>query len=161
MFNYLKQIFSAGGEQGEKQIQPHEEIKFNEEKKLQIATCALFVEMAKADNEFTDDERRKIIKVMKETFNLEKEYVDELIELSEEELKDSVSIYEFTTVINESFSKEEKFNLLKNLWRLIYIDKTLNAHEDYLIKTIGATLNMEHRDIIAAKLLVKEEKKID
>lgn len=158
MLNYLKQLFKP---EAEIKKTPEKSVIIGQEKKLQIATCALFVEMAKADNEFTEDERRKIIKVMKETFNLEKEYVDELIELSEQKLKDSISIYEFSTVINESFSKEEKFNLIKNLWRLIYIDRMLNAHEDYLIKTIGATLNMEHRDIIAAKLLVKEEKKID
>jgi uncharacterized tellurite resistance protein B-like protein len=48
----------------------------------------------------------------------------------------------------------------KNLWRLIYIDKTLHSHEDHLIKKIGTILNMEHRDIIAAKLMIKEEKNI-
>jgi uncharacterized tellurite resistance protein B-like protein len=159
MLNYLKQIFKPIGEKENNQLL--RTVNIDNEKKLQIATCALFVEMAKADNEFTEDERRKIIKVMKETFNLEKEYVDELIEFSEEKLKDSVSIFEFTTVINEQFSNDEKFNLLKNLWRLIYIDKTLHSHEDHLIKKIGVTLNMEHRDIIAAKLLVKGEKKID
>jgi hypothetical protein len=31
-------------------------------------------------------------------------------------------------------------------------------HEDHLIKKIGTMLNLEHRDIIAAKLMVKEEK---
>ena len=51
--------------------------------------------MAKADSEFTDDERKKIIGVMKKTFNPEKEYIYELIELSEESVKKSISIYEF------------------------------------------------------------------
>jgi uncharacterized tellurite resistance protein B-like protein len=99
MLKYLKQIFKPVGEQKEKQSK--QSVGIDQERKLQVATCALFVEMAKADNEFTEDERKKIIKVMKETFNLEKEYVDELIELSEEKLKDSISIYEFTTIINE------------------------------------------------------------
>jgi uncharacterized tellurite resistance protein B-like protein len=153
MLNYLKEIFSVSGDE--------QEFSVNEEKKLQVATCALFVEMANADNEFTDEEREKIISVMQKIFNLEKEYVDELIELSEERIKKSISIYEFTTVINDSFSKERKFELLKNLWRLIYTDETLNMHEDHLIKKIGNTLNMDHQDVIAAKLLVKEEIKKD
>ena len=154
MIKYLKELFSLPSEK-----ELAEGLKVNEEKKLQVATCALLVEMAKADSEFTDDERKKIISVMKKTFNLDKEYVDELIELSEESIKKSVSIYEFTTTINENFSQDEKFELLKNLWRLIYVDETLNMHEDHLIKKIGNTLNMEHRDVIAAKLIVKEEKK--
>ncbi|MDO8549983.1 MAG: TerB family tellurite resistance protein [Ignavibacteria bacterium] len=156
MIKHLKQIFKSTGE-----ALQTDEAKVDENKKLQVATCALLIEMAKADNEFTDDERKKIIKVMQKTFNLEKEYVDELIELSEESVRKSISIYEFTTTINENFSKDEKFELLKNLWRLIYIDETLNMHEDHLIKKIGNTLNMEHRDIIGAKLMIKEESKKD
>jgi uncharacterized tellurite resistance protein B-like protein len=96
---------------------------------------------------------------MQDIFNLEKEYVDELIQLSEEEIKESISLYEFTTTINQNFSSDEKFELVKNLWRLIYTDEILNMHEDHLIKKIGTMLNLEHRDIIAAKLMVKEEKK--
>jgi len=150
VIKYLKEIFK----------QPLEKLEpANESKKLQIATCALLIEMANSDSEFTDAERKKIIKVMQKTFNLEKEYVDELIELSEESVRKSISIYEFTTTINENFSKDEKFELLKNLWRLVYIDETLNMHEDHLIKKIGNTLNMDHRDVIAAKLMVKEESK--
>jgi uncharacterized tellurite resistance protein B-like protein len=154
MIRHLKQIFSKVTEE----IKPGE-IKVDESKKLQVATCALFVEMANADNEFTDQEREHIISVMQKIFNLEKEYVDELIELSEERIKKSISIYEFTTTINDSYSQNEKFELLKNLWRLIYTDEVLNMHEDHLIKKIGKTLNMDHQDIIAAKLMVKEESK--
>jgi uncharacterized tellurite resistance protein B-like protein len=150
VIKYLKEIFK----------QPLEKLEpANESKKLQIATCALLIEMANSDSEFTDAERKKIIKVMQKTFNLEKEYVDELIELSEESVRKSISIYEFTTTVNKNFSKDEKFELLKNLWRLVYIDETLNMHEDHLIKKIGNTLNMDHRDVIAAKLMVKEESK--
>jgi uncharacterized tellurite resistance protein B-like protein len=158
MFDYLKQMFAP---QGEEKAGTHsgKPIQYNEEKKLQVATCALFLEIAKADDEFSDDERKKIISVMQKTFNLDREYVDELIQLSEERIKESISIYEFSTIINQNFSKDERFELLKNLWRLIYVDETLNMHEDHLIKKIGNTLNMEHRDIIAAKLMVKEENK--
>lgn len=157
MLNYLKQIFALTSEE-KGSTHPEKPTKVNKEKKLQVATCALFLEMARADDEFSDDERKKIIFVMQTTFNLDREYVDELIELSEERIKESISIYEFSSVINQDFSKDEKFELLKNLWRLIYVDETLNMHEDHLIKKIANTLNMEHRDIIAAKLMVKEEK---
>ncbi len=155
MIKHLKQLFA--GITSEVNRGEHS----SEEKDLQIATCALFIEMANADDDFADEEREKIISVMQKLFSLDKEYVDELIELSEERIKKSISIYEFTTIINDNFSKEKKFELLKNLWRIIYIDETLNMHEDHLIKKIGNTLNMDHHDIIDAKLLVKEEIKKD
>ncbi len=153
MIHYLKQLFNASNQRGS------EDYEIKNSQKLKIATCALLIEMANADDNFTNDERKKIISVMQKTFNIEREYVDELIELSEERIRKSISIYEFATIINESLSKEEKFELLKNLWRLIYVDETLDMHEDQLIKKIANTLNMEHRDIIAAKLMIKEENK--
>ena len=90
MIKHLKQIFKSSAD-----ALQNKKSEVNDEKKLQIATCALLIEMAKADSEFTDDERKKIIGVMKKTFNPEKEYIYELIELSEESVKKSISIYEF------------------------------------------------------------------
>ena len=148
MIRYLKEIFKLPGENTESSTT---------DKKVQVATCALLLEMANADNNFTEEERKKIISVMQRTFDLSREYVDELIELSEERIEQSIDIYGFATTINQNFSKEEKFELLKNLWRLIYTNDTVDMNEDHLMKKIANTLNMEHSDIIAAKLMVKKE----
>jgi uncharacterized tellurite resistance protein B-like protein len=158
MLDYLRKILSPEVEAPD--YIPETRNSKSEKRKLEIATCALFVEMAKADGEFTEDERNKIIKVMKETFELEDEYVNDLIELSEQKIKESISLYEFTSIINEKYSNEDKFELIKNLWKLIYIDKTLNMYEDHLVKKIGTMLNLDHKRIIDAKLIVKEEKGI-
>jgi uncharacterized tellurite resistance protein B-like protein len=106
-------------------------------------------------------EREHIVVSLKNRFGLEEEYVHELIELSHAELKESVSLYEFSGVINERFTIEDKFELLKNLWRLIYTDKTLDKYEDHLIKMIGGMLQMEHKKIINAKMLIRKELNIE
>ncbi len=152
MLEFLKKILLPGSEDEERGGE------FNHEKKIQIATCALFVELAKADDDFTDVERSKIISIMKNTFSINEEYVKELIELSESKVNQSVSVYEFTTVINNNFSKSEKFDLLANLWRLVYVDDSLNRYEDGLMRKLGTLLNLEHSDLISAKLLAKQEK---
>jgi uncharacterized tellurite resistance protein B-like protein len=102
-----------------------------------------------------------IISEMKSLFNLEKKYIDDLILLAEEKVKDSVSIYEFTSVINSTFTQEEKIELLENLWKLIYRDEKLSAYEDHMIKRIGATMNIEHKQIINSKLWVKQQLGLD
>ncbi|MCJ7554405.1 MAG: TerB family tellurite resistance protein [Ignavibacteriaceae bacterium] len=156
MFDYLRKILLP--EVNKSVVSPESKPNKSEAKKLEVATCALFVEMAKADGEFSEDERKKIVKAMKETFDLENEFVNDLIELSEQKIKESISIYEFTSTINDNFSKEDKFELMKNLWKLIYIDEKLNMYEDHLVKKIGGMLNLDHKKIIEAKLIVKEEK---
>ena len=156
MFEYLRKALLTEKDEntGVKSSLPAGESK---SKKLQVATAALLVEIAEADGDFTDDERKRIIDLMKAEFNLDDECVKELLDLSEKKVKDSISVYEFTSVINESFNQQEKLELIKNLWRIIYQDGKLDSHEDRLIKIIGSTMNLEHRDVIGAKLLVKEE----
>lgn len=133
----------------------------NKHTKVEIATCALFIELAKSDGEFSDEEREVIITQMKNLFNLEKKYVDDLILLAEEKVKQSVSIYEFTGIINKSFTQEEKIELLEKLWKLIFTDEKLSAYEDHMIKRIGATMNIEHKQIINSKLWVKQQLGLD
>ena len=156
MFEHIKKILSNENRESLKS-----ENSFNFKKQLQIATAAIFIEMAKADGEFSDEEREHIIKSLKNRYGLEEEYVSELIELSQVQLKESVSLYEFSGVINESFTFKDKFELLKNLWRLIYTDKALDKYEDHLIKMIGGMLRMEHRAIINAKMLIRKELNIE
>ena len=156
MFDHLRRIFS-----NDASLQTKSEFtEANSDKqKLQIATCAIFLEMAKSDDNCTEEERKEIVSIMQRTFDLDKKYVDELIDLTKTRLEQSISIYEFTGIINNSFSPDEKFELMKNLWRLIYTDQKLDKYEDQLVKKLGTMLHLEHKDVIGAKLMVKEEKK--
>lgn len=158
MFEYLKKTLLQDKKQdaAPKPVEKREE---NQHKKLQIATAALFVEMAKADGDFSDNERERVIRIMQGTFNLDEDCVRELIELSEKKLEESTSVYEFTSIINDHFSREEKFELLEGIWKIIYVDEKLDKYEDRLVKVIGGLINVDHKDIINAKLLVKEKLK--
>lgn len=156
MFEYLRRVLSSEqDEQISKKVETSSPKTLS--KKYKVATAALLVEIAKADGDFSMDERKRIIDLMKKDFDLDDECVNELLALSEQKVKDSVSIYEFSSVINESFTQQEKLDLIKNLWRIIYEDGKLDSHEDRLIKIIGSTMNLEHKDVINAKLFVKRE----
>jgi len=153
MFEYLRKVLLPEQSSEELKISPTK----TTTNKYQVATAALLIEIAKADGDFSDDERKRIINLMKEKFSLDDNCVNELLKLSEQKVRDSISVYEFSSVINEKFSHQEKLELLKNLWRIVYEDGKLDSHEDRLIKIIGSTLNLEHKDVIGAKLFVKQE----
>ncbi len=155
MFEYLRKIFADN--QTPINQSPVNSSSESKNQKIEIAACALFIEIAKADGEFTDEERKFIVSEMKSTFNLDDGYVNDLILLAEQRVKESVSLYEFTGVINTTFTFEEKIELIESLWKLIYKDEKLNQYEDHLIKRIAATINIEHKQIINAKLWVKEQ----
>ena len=153
MLNYFKEMFQHN--HSDKENTPVIDLN----KKIQIATCALFLEVADADDDFDPREREKIISIMEDTFNLTRSEVDELLKMSNESVENSVSIYEFTDVINKSFSHEEKYDIMLNLWRLVYVDNYLHKYEEYTLRKIANDLNLEHKDFINAKLQVKEELK--
>ena len=129
----------------------------NEKKRLQIATCALFLEVAHSDDDFSIEEKIFIESTMRDKFNLDEQTVSELIELSMKQTDKSVSLYEFTEIINQHFDKNAKYEVMKNLWRLVFADDNLDKYEEHFLRKISGNLHIEHSDFIAAKLEVKAE----
>ncbi|MCU7491306.1 MAG: TerB family tellurite resistance protein [Ignavibacteria bacterium] len=152
---FLKELFTIGNVPEESE-NPED---LNYIKRIQIATCALFLEIANADNNFDAGERAKIVSVMRSTFKIEPEYVQELMLLAENSVKKSSSIYEYTSLVKNSFNRKEKFDILENLWRLVFIDELLDRYEDKMMKSIGYNLGFDTREILSAKLGVLDEMK--
>lgn len=132
--------------------------KYNSDTQIQIATCALFLEIANSDDDFSIEEKVFIEKTMRNEFNLDDELVSELLALATQQTNNSVSLYEFTDVINKSYGREAKLVIIKNLWRLVFADGKLDKYEEYFMRTISKNLHLEHSDMIATKMEAKEEK---
>ncbi len=127
------------------------------EKRLQVAACALMVEMAKSDEDFSEEERQTIIHTMTRQFGLQSPEVEEIIQLAEEELDESIQLWRFTNRINKGFSNEEKIRLIELIWKVIFADGRLDAHEDHLVHRMATLLNLTHRQLIDAKVKVRKE----
>ena len=151
MLNFFKELFANKSKQ-----QNAEE----ENNSLQIASGALLLELANADDEFSDEEKTRVVELMKTNFNLTDEEVDKLLELSQKQIEKSVSAYEFTEIINKQLNEDEKYQIIKNLWQLAYVDGKLDKYEDYYIRKISNNLHISNQDRIAAKLEVKKEMKL-
>ncbi len=151
MINFFKNLFDDLNNK-ENKIENRDE---NIKRKVEIATCALFLEVAKSDDNFSKTEKKLIISLMQSTFDLSENEVEELMKQADEIIENSVSLYEFTDVINSHFSKDQKYRVVKNLWRLILSDEKINKYEEHFIRTINRNLHLEHKDLITAKLEVK------
>jgi uncharacterized tellurite resistance protein B-like protein len=122
--------------------------------RLHVATCAILLEIAKIDGEFSDSERQDIIAIFRDKYHLATEEISSLIEAAEEELEHSIDLWQFTNRINKNFSPEEKISILETIWQVAYADGKLDKHEDYLMHKLTGLLNLSHRDMIEAKLKV-------
>ena len=121
---------------------------------IRVATCALFLEMANIDGEFSPSESKSILSILKKDFQLSDEYAAELLQASHEELKRSIDLWQFTNLINENYTMEEKIQIIEMIWRIVYTDGKLDQHEDYLVHKLAKLLRLTHQDLIDAKLKV-------
>ena len=122
---------------------------------LRVATCALFVEMARIDGTFSKDEMDKIILILKDKYNLSKEHADALIEEADKELDESVDLWQFAKIINENCSTPEKLDVIETLWQIVYVDQRMDKYEHYLMNKLQNLLRLSHDQLIDAKLKVK------
>lgn len=125
---------------------------------IRVATCALFLEIANIDSEFSEEERRRILTIMQETYGLSATDATEIARRAASELRDSVDLWKFTNLINERYTEEEKEKVVELLWSVVYADGVLEAHEDYLVHKLSRLLRLQHKQLIAAKLRVLHEK---
>ena len=127
----------------------------NSEHRLQVATAALLVEIARADFHIEDQEVGQIAAALKAKFHLPVQEVEHLIELATQEAKQATSYYEFTSLINQEFSFEQKLKIVELMWQVAYADDYLQKYEEALIRKISDLLYIPHSDFIATKLRVK------
>ncbi len=129
----------------------------HQSERVQIAVCALLLEMAEIDGQFSEKEKKKILDILQNHYGLQKDYARQLTILAEKEKEESLDLWQFTNLINQNFSEQEKLDLVHTLWEIVYTDGALDKYEDYLIHKLGNLLNLTHRQLIEAKLDVLDK----
>ncbi|MFC1869151.1 TerB family tellurite resistance protein [Thermodesulfobacteriota bacterium] len=148
MIDLAKRFFSGASQDASSN---HEEDRTHD---IHIATCAILLEMANIDGEFSDSERENIISALKKEHHLSDEDISGIIKASEEELEGSVDLWRFTNLINQNYSPEEKIKIIETVWMVAYADGQLDKHEDYLMHKLANLLRLSHKQLIDAKLKV-------
>jgi uncharacterized tellurite resistance protein B-like protein len=119
--------------------------------KLHVAACALLLELAYADDVFTEDERTHIEAVLQRHFDLDAETASSLIELADAERKASSDLYQFTSLIRSNYDLGQKTLLAEIMWGLILTDGEIARHEGYLLRKIGNLLDLKPGYLAEAK----------
>ncbi len=127
-------------------------------RRLQIATGALLIELARADFDIADQELEAIADALQECFGLNTTETDDLIRLAEKKVQGAHDYYQFTSLINDSFAPEEKIRLVELMWDVAYTDGRIDKYEDHLIRKIAGLLHVSHTDFIAAKHRARERR---
>lgn len=118
---------------------------------VQLATAALFVQVMRSDFDEGPRERRVVEGALERILGLDREGVAELLALAEEAARESVSLFEFTHPIHQNLSAAQKLEVIEGLWRVVFADGRMDAHEDHMMSKIRGLLHIPQEDYVAAK----------
>lgn len=118
---------------------------------VQIAACALLLELAHADGEFTPAERAHIEGAVGRHFGLDEGTTRELLDLAEAERRESIDHFQFTRLIAEQYDLGQKMVLAEVMWGVILADGQIATHEGWLVRKLAHMLELEPGYLAEAK----------
>lgn len=129
------------------------------ERALQLATAALLIEVTRADREVADVEQAVVTRALRETFELSEAETAELVALAEEQAAEATSLYQFTYLIDKGFDPDRKRGVVALLWRVVFADSRMEAHEEALVRRVADLIHVPHEDFINSKLAARDAAK--
>lgn len=111
-------------------------------RRLQVAACALLLEMAYADGEFAPAEREQIEKGLACHFDLDEARVAEILLLAEAARREATDLHQFTSLVTRHYDEGQRLLLAELLWRVVLADGSLSQHEDYLSQKLNRLLDL-------------------
>ncbi|HJQ38923.1 MAG TPA: TerB family tellurite resistance protein [Thermoanaerobaculia bacterium] len=124
---------------------------------LRLATAAILIEIAYADGTFTPSEDGNVAQFLAQRFSLDADDARELMEAADEIRKKTVDHFALTHYIRKSTALDDRIEIVKTMWRLVYSDGTLSDYEGYLVRKLADLLGLEHHVMIDAKSAVLRE----
>ena len=118
---------------------------------LLLASAALLLEMVHMDGEVRPEQSAAVENAVQEHFDLGPDEAAELLALAEAERADSTDYFQFTSLINSAYTREQKVTLVEQLWRVGYANKSLHIYEEHLVRKVADLLHVPHGAFIAAK----------
>ena len=109
---------------------------------VRLAAWALLIEIAHADDEFTEDESQHLLSAVRRQYGLDAGEAEKLLELAERARVDAVDLWQFTKLIKQTYSLGQKMVLVEVMWGLVYSDGELSSHEESLMRRVCHLLDL-------------------
>ena len=112
------------------------------------------IHAAKIDENYTNKEKLIVEKTLLE-LGANKEKLDKLMKVAEENEKNSNQILGFTKDI-KSTNENFKIKLVESLWKIIYSDESSDMYESNLMRRLSGLLYLENKMVGDIKEKIKK-----
>jgi len=124
---------------------------------IELATAALLVEMIRRDDDVSDDEKEVVLTMLKNSFSLNEEQTTELYTMAETAVKKTTDFSQYTDLINQQFSYQNKLQMIELLWKIALSDKQLHREEMYFVQEISELLAVSQEDFDICRDRVRDD----
>ena len=69
----------------------------------------------------------------------------------------SIDHFALTNYIRKNSTLQERIDIVRTMWRMVYGDGKLTDYENYLVRKLADLLGLEHHVMIGAKVEVLRE----
>ena len=110
-----------------------------------ILIASLLIHAAKIDENYIENEKTIIKKVIVDLNKISSNQADELLKLAEKKEEESNQIVEFTGEIKK-YPMEFRLKIIEIIWEIVYSDSTSDDYESNLIRRICGLLYISDKD---------------
>lgn len=112
-------------------------------RRVQLAACALLLELAHADDEFSPAERQHIENTLQRHFGHDQTTAAALMRVAEAERGQALDHYQFTRLVAAEYDLSQKMVLAEVMWGVILADGHLSDHETHLVRKMASLMQLE------------------
>jgi len=134
------------------QVRPGASVEGARDPALRVAAAALFVEVSRSDGRVTDAERKVMAAAVQGALGLSAAATEDLLVQAERESRQAASVYEFTRVVDQELSFDQKKRVVELLWAVAFADREVDPQEEARVRQIAGLLHVPHSDFIEAKI---------
>ncbi len=124
---------------------------------MRLATAAVLLDIGYADGTLTPDESDDLVTYLKRAFALSDDDANDLVNAALEIRNRTIDHFAMTNYIRKNATLEQRVEMVRTMWRMVYSDGKLTDYENYLVRKLADLLGLEHHVMIEAKVAVLRE----
>jgi uncharacterized tellurite resistance protein B-like protein len=110
---------------------------------VRVAACALLVELACADGDFSEAERARIMDILQRHFGVDDAGARLMLAEAAAANHDAVDHFVFTRQVVKDYDVAQRIVLAELMWQVALADGFLDSQESYLMRKLASLLQLE------------------
>jgi uncharacterized tellurite resistance protein B-like protein len=123
---------------------------------VRLAACALLLELAHVDGDFSDVERARISEVLQRHFDVDATGAQALMDEAYVASRKSVDDFTFTRQLVKGYTLAQRLVLAELMWQVVLADGELAERESYLMRKLANLLQLEPAFLAQARRKTEE-----